>query len=465
MAAAKAFLLPDLGEGLTEGEVAAWLVAAGDRVEVDQPVAEIETAKAVVEVPCPFAGTVATLHAEVGEEVRVGAPLLTVTVDGAPGDDTAGPGDEPGRPGNEQVSDMVPEPSTGGDGEGDASGTVLVGYGTGQGAARRRRRRRDGPRGVDGTRDGPRGVGGTTGVGDAAAAPPTDQVEARPLAKPPVRRLAKDLGVPLSAVRGTGRGGVITRDDVRSASHVQAPRDAETAVGPAGADVEVVPLRGVRKAIADKMTVAHREIPAATSWLDVDATGLWDLSRRLTADEPGTPIGPLAVLLRACVAGLRRFPDLNARIDTERGEIHRLHQVHLGVAAQTDRGLVVPVLRDAHRRTLSDIAAELQRLVAAARDGTVTPEQLRGGTFTVSNYGSLGVDGGSPIVNHPEAAILGVGRAVPRPWVHDGTVQPRRVMQLSLTFDHRLCDGAEAAGFLRFVGECAERPARLLAVL
>lgn len=441
MAATRDFLLPDLGEGLTEGEVAAWLVAPGDRVEVDQPVAEIETAKAVVEVPCPFAGTVATLHAEIGGEVRVGAPLLTVTVDAAPGNDTPGPGEEPGRPGDEQVSDMVPEPSTGEDGEGDASGSVLVGYGTGPGAVRRRRRR-----------DGP------GGVGDAAAAPPGEQE--RPLAKPPVRKLAKDLGVPLSAVRGSGRGGVITRDDVRSAAHARAPRNAETATGPAGVDVEVVPLRGVRRAIADKMAAAHREIPAATSWLDVDATELWDLPRQLTADEP---IGPLAVLLRACVAGLRRHPDLNARIDTERGEIHRLYQVHLGVAAQTDRGLVVPVLRDAHRLTLSDIAAELRRLVAAARDGTVTPEQLSGGTFTVSNYGSLGVDGGSPIVNHPEAAILGVGRAVQRPWVHEGTVQPRRVMQLSLTFDHRLCDGAEAAGFLRFVAECAERPARLLA--
>jgi 2-oxoisovalerate dehydrogenase E2 component (dihydrolipoyl transacylase) len=462
MAATRDFLLPDLGEGLTEGEVAAWLVAPGDRVEVDQPVAEIETAKAVVEVPCPFAGTVATLHAEVGGEVRVGTPLLTVTVDTAPGNDTPGPGEEPGRPGDEQVSDMVPEPSTGEDGEGDASGSVLVGYGTGPGAVRRRRRRREGPGGVGGTRDGPGGVGGTRdgpgGVGDAAPAPPGEQE--RPLAKPPVRKLAKDLGVPLSAVRGSGRGGVITRDDVRSAAQARAPRDVETVAGPAGADVEVVPLRGVRRAIADKMTAAHREIPAATSWLDVDATELWDLPRQLTADEP---IGPLAVLLRACVAGLRRHPDLNARIDTERGEIHRLYQVHLGVAAQTDRGLVVPVLRDAHRLTLSDIAAELRRLVAAARDGTVTPEQLSGGTFTVSNYGSLGVDGGSPIVNHPEAAILGVGRAVQRPWVHEGTVQPRRVMQLSLTFDHRLCDGAEAAGFLRFVAECAERPARLLA--
>ncbi|MBW3601328.1 MAG: 2-oxo acid dehydrogenase subunit E2 [Actinobacteria bacterium] len=436
MAATREFLLPDLGEGLTEAELAAWLVDPGDRVEVDQPVAEVETAKALVEVPCPFAGTVATLHAEVGEEVRVGAPLLTVRVDAAPGDHTAPPGDQVGRPGGEQVSDMVPEPSAGGEDDADASGSVLVGYGTGQ-AARRR----------------PRG-------GRRVAAPTADHVE-RPLATPPVRKLAKDLGVALSAVRGTGRGGVITRDDVRSAAD-QASGDQVAAAGPE-AGVEVVPLRGVRRAVADKMTTAHREIPAATTWLDVDATQLWDLSGQLRADEEGVDIGPLALLLRACVAGLRRFPDLNARIDVDRGEIHRLRQVHLGVAAQTDRGLVVPVLRDAHRRTLSEIAAELRRLVAAARDGSVTPEQLRGGTFTISNYGSLGVDGGSPIVNHPEAAILGVGRAVPRPWVHDGAVQARRVMQLSLTFDHRLCDGAEAAGFLRFVGDCAERPTRLLA--
>ncbi|MDP8978450.1 MAG: 2-oxo acid dehydrogenase subunit E2 [Actinomycetota bacterium] len=437
MAATREFVLPDLGEGLTEGEVVAWLVAPGDRVEVDQPVAEIETAKAVVEVPCPFSGTAAALHAEVGEEVRVGAPLLTVALDAAPGDDTAPPGgDAVGQPGEEQVSDMVPEPSTGGDGEADASGSVLVGYGTGHGA----------------TRDRPRAA-------PTAAGPAVGDVE-RPLAKPPVRKLAKDLGLALSAVHGTGPGGVITRDDVRAAAGDRAPGDRAAATE---AEVEVVPLRGVRKAVADKMADAHREIPAATTWLDVDATELWEVSGRLTADEPDAAIGPLAVMLRACVAGLGRFGDLNARIDLERGEIHRLRQVHLGVAVQTDRGLMVPVLRDAHRRTLSDLAAELRRLVAAAREGTLTPDQLRGGTFTVSNYGSLGVDGGSPIVNHPEAAILGVGRAVPRPWVHEGTVQPRRVMQLSLTFDHRLCDGAEAAGFLRFVGDCAERPARLLA--
>lgn len=454
----KAFLLPDLGEGLTEGEIVQWLVATGDTVEVDQPVAEVETAKAVVEVPSPFAGTVVTLHADVGQEVEVGQPLLTIDLDGGgaagpaaaatPDDAEAQPtGVLGGSSEDAEAAEMVPQPAD----EADAdSGSVLVGYGTAGGAKARRRGR------------------GPTPAQPRAASPP-----ARPLAKPPVRKLAKDLGVDLAAVHGSGPGGVITREDVRTHSAAGVGEHAgngrrEAATAPRAQPQpgeRRIPLRGVRKAIAEKMTLSRREIPEATSWVDADATALWQLRDRLNAAQDRVRVSPLAIVLRAVVAGLREFPEVNARLDTEAGEIVVPGHVNLGVAAQTDRGLVVPVIKDAQGRSLLGLAEELNRLAAAAREGSVRPDELTGGTFTVSNYGSFGVDGGSPVINHPEAAILGVGRIVDRPWVVDGAVQVRKVVQLSVAFDHRICDGGDAAGFLRFVADCVESTDTMLSVL
>lgn len=390
--------MPDLGEGLIEAEIVRWLVAVGDTIAVDQPVAEVETAKAVVEVPSPFAGTVAALHAIEGERVQVGAPLLSVEVA------TAGPS--------------------------SGSGSVLVGYGTGGSRGRSRRHQ-----------------GRPAERGSQPAQPPK--------AKPPVRKLAKDLGVDLDEVTGSGPEGLVTRDDIRAA-----------ALEPAA---ERVPLRGVRGAIAEKMATSRREIPEAAAWVDCDATGLCRLRERLNIDQPqvpgAVPISPLAIILRACVAGLKQFPSLNASLDAERGEIILHRHVNLGVATHTDRGLLVPVIRDAHRMSMLQIAAELGRLARTARDGSIKPTALVGSTFTVSNYGSFGVDGGNPVINFPEAAILGVGRITDRPWVHKGVVKPRKVMQLSIAFDHRLCDGADAAGFLRLIANCVERPTRLIAIL
>ena len=435
--AIKDFLLPDLGEGLTEGEVVRWLVGVGDAVVVDQPVAEVETAKAVVEVPSPFSGTVTALHAEAGQEVQVGLPLVSVDVGGQSAD----------------APEEAGAASNGGAGNGE-SGTVLVGYGTGSTRARRR-----------------------PGAEDAASA-----VDAgRPRAKPPVRKMAKDLGVDLAAVPASGPDGTVTRDDVRAYATDEGvdqggtpapapapgpPREPAPAPGPAPAgDVERIPLRGVRKRVAEKMARSRREIPDATTWVDCDATALMELRDAMNAERPDAAVTPLAIIMRACVAGLREFPALNAMLDTDAQEIVVPSFVHLGFAAQTERGLVVPVIKDAHRRSTLGLAAELRRLAAGAREGSLTPEEMTGGTFTVSNYGSFGVDGGSAVINHPEVAIFGTGRISDRPWVVDGAVAVRKVMQLSIAFDHRVADGGEAAGFLRFVADCVESPATLLAAL
>lgn len=421
----KDFLLPDLGEGLTEGEVVRWLVAVGDAVDVDQPVAEVETAKAVVEVPSPFAGTVTALHADVGQEVEVGRPLLSVDVTDEVFD--APPGE------------AAPAEAAEGDGDGE-SGSVLVGYGTHRSGGARRRR------------------------GEAASGGGSTAAPQRPLAKPPVRKMAKDLGIDLTDVPPSGPDGTVTREDVRAYAEGDGLQAAAPAP-PSEEQVERIPVRGVRKRVAEKMARSRREIPDATTWVDCDATRLMELREELNTSSGDVTVTPLAIILRICVAGLGRFPTLNARLDTDTDEIVLQPFVHLGFAAQTDRGLVVPVIRDAHRRSTLEIAAELSRLAAGARAGGLGPEEMTGGTFTVSNYGSFGVDGGSAIINHPEVAILGTGRISDRPWVVDGSIAVRKVMQLSIAFDHRVADGGDAAGFLRFVADCVERPGRLVGIL
>jgi pyruvate dehydrogenase E2 component (dihydrolipoamide acetyltransferase) len=225
----------------------------------------------------------------------------------------------------------------------------------------------------------------------------------------------------------------------------------------------VIEVRGVRRAVAEKMVRSRREIPDASTWVECDATALMAARAAMNARDEGVKVTPLALVLRACVAGLHRFPRLNARYHAEREEIEELAAIHLGVAAQTDRGLIVPVIRDAHRLTTLDLVAELARLATGAREGTLAPNELVGSTFTISNFGVFGVDGGVAIINHPEVAILGVGRFVPKPWVVDDTLVVRTIVELSLSFDHRAMDGGDAGGFLRFVADCVEQPATLLA--
>jgi 2-oxoisovalerate dehydrogenase E2 component (dihydrolipoyl transacylase) len=432
-----AFLLPDLGEGLTEAEIVTWRVQAGDVVAVDQTVVEVETAKAVVEVPVPFAGRVTALHGQPGDVLAVGAPLITVAGTAA----ERGPAEIRGRgtglPGAALAEPGIVSPGSA-DGE---SGRVLIGYGT---SGDRRRRRA------------------------ATAGPSLPAGGLVPVVSPVIRRLARDAGLDVTAIRGSGRGGLITRRDVElamerhgdeapSAAPEDRPEPGPASV-PAGkaAGLARIPIRGVRKAAADKLSRSRREIPEATVWVDVDATELIGLRATLNADESAPRISLLAMFSRYAILGLRRHPELNARI--EGGEIVMGPAVHLGFAAQTDRGLMVPVVRDAQACTLQELSGLLAERTLGARDGKLGPGDLAGGTFTINNYGVFGVDGSAAIINHPEVAILGIGRIIERPWVVGGQVVARQLTQLTLAFDHRACDGGTAGGFLRFVADCVESP-------
>ena len=442
------FTLPDLGEGLTEAEVVSWRVGVGDLVGIDQVVVEVETAKSVVEVPVPFAGTVTATHGEPGQTLAVGAPLISVsdqqTAYGAAGFT------EPG----------VVQQDSAADAEG--SGNVLIGYGTPTGTGRRRRRASAATDPV-----APSATPVTAEPARATAEPAqvtaeSTRVTAGParVISPLVRKLAADAGIDLGAVAGTGADGVIRRADVERAvaAAATAPRPAETA------GTTRIPLTGVRKFIADKMSRSRREIPEATVWVDVDATALFAARAELNRTA-AQPISVLALIARFTLLALHRFPVLAGTVDEAAGEIVVPPGVNLGVAAQTDRGLVVPVVRDAHLLTTTGLSTAIAETIEAARAGGLPPERLTGGSFTLNNYGVFGVDGSAPIINHPEVAMLGVGRLIDRPWVVDGQVVPRRVGQLSLVFDHRVCDGGVAGGFLRLVADCIESPITALAQL
>ncbi|MGX1131890.1 2-oxoisovalerate dehydrogenase E2 component (dihydrolipoyl transacylase) [Streptomyces glaucescens] len=479
MAQVLEFKLPDLGEGLTEAEIVRWLVQVGDVVAVDQPVVEVETAKAMVEVPCPYGGVVTARFGEEGTELPVGAPLITVAV---------------GAPASEGLASEVPasgraaETADGSAGESEGSGNVLVGYGTGAPPARRPRVRPQPPAAVTPPPAPEPAVRSTPPRAPVSPATPEgDRVNGDgpiPVISPLVRRLARENGLDLREMTGSGPDGLILRADVEYALRAAAAQGGRTAAPQAGAPARAVPqpaatappassalgggtrvpLKGVRGAVADKLSRSRREIPDATCWVDADATEL--MRARAAMNAAGGPkISLLALLARICTAALARYPELNSTVDLAAREVVQLDHVHLGFAAQTDRGLVVPVVRDAHARDAEGLTAEFARLTEAARTGTLTPGDLTGGTFTLNNYGVFGVDGSTPIINHPEAAMLGVGRIVPKPWVHEGELAVRQVVQLSLTFDHRVCDGGTAGGFLRYVADCVEQPAVLLRTL
>jgi 2-oxoisovalerate dehydrogenase E2 component (dihydrolipoyl transacylase) len=388
------FLLPDLGEGLTEAAIVDWRVKVGDTVDVDQVVVEVETAKAAVEVPVPFAGVVSALHGEPGQLLPVGAPLLSVGGFAEPGVTTS-----------------------------SGSGNVLIGYGTAPTTRRKRARR------------------------PVSTTAPTRPKQAPGVISPFVRKLAADNGIDLAKVTATGADGIIRRADV------------EAALKKPVAKGKRIPLTGVRKAVADKLTASRREIPEATVWVDVDATGLVAARAALNA-KTDRPVSLLGLIARFAVAGLKKYPELNSRV--EGGEIVLLDEIHLGFAAQTDRGLVVPVVRDAGELSTRDLSAAIGERARTARDGKLAPADLTGGTFTVNNYGVFGVDGSAAIINHPEAAILGIGRIIDRPWVVDGALAVRKICELTLAFDHRVCDGGTAGGFLRFVADCVESPVTAL---
>lgn len=488
------FMLPDLGEGLTEAEVSQWLVAVGDTVAVDQPVVEVETAKAAVEVPSPFAGTVLTLHGEPGETLAVGTPLITIAQEGEAAPDTSAPRDSAASASSPASPSDRPEVATSPSAEAAAapgpsddnggSGAVLIGYGTSGGGAASRRRRA--PRSAAAA-SAPENDGGRAASGEARAG-----AEAPRVSSPLVRKLARDNGVAVAGLTGSGPDGLILRADVEQAMRsgsgpaAASVRDAASGQAAAGASssslgaaaagsadprtglgiAERTPVRGVRKAVAEAMTRSRREIPEATVWVDVDATRLMRLRASLK-EQTGSAPGLLAFVSRFVLAGLERHPELAMRIEeTESGsEIVRFEGVNLGFAAQTDRGLVVPSIERADRMSAAELDAALREMTAKAREGACSPAELTRGTFTVNNYGVFGVDGSAAIINAPEAAILGLGRIVERPWAHKGKVRVRQVMELTLSFDHRVCDGGAAGGFLRFVADCIENPKAVLAHL
>ncbi len=429
--AERVFNLPDLGEGLEDAEIVEWKVFEGDAVELNQPLVEVNTAKALVEIPSPVAGVVATLHGQPGEVVKVGAPLVTFSVEGE-----AAP-EEPA------AREAPPEA------EGGKRQAVLVGYGVGEEPPGRR----------------PRLTPPVPRRAPAAAAEAPAEAQARGVrATPVVRKLARERGLDLATVAGTGPGGRITREDVLKSlggpsgeSVVSAATPAARA--PAGED-ERVPVRGARRLIAQKMTRSWQEIPHVTSFHTIDATHVDALRRELTA-ESGQKVSALAVIVRGLVEVCREHPVLNSSFDPDAGEIVLRRSYHVGVAADTERGLLVPVVRDVDRKGIAQVAREMAEVVEAARAGTATPEQLTGSTITVSNYGAFGSEAGTPIINHPEAAILGVGRIGKRALVVDGRVEARTAVTLALSFDHRVMDGADADRAMTALRELLESPFRL----
>ena len=431
------FVLPDVGEGLTEAEIVQWRVAPGDEVAVNDVLVEIETAKSLVELPSPFAGTVGALLATEGATVEVGAPIITIG-----SADAATPA--PAQP------TTVPEAD-------DPGGAVLVGYGTGGAVSSRRRKPAERP------------VKASVGV----------------VAKPPIRKLARDLGVDLAAVPPSGPAGEVTRDDVvKHAEQASVFRNIETPewgavreetipVAPPAAPAPVddareesIPVRGVRKATANAMTSSAYSAPHVSVWVDVDASRTMELVKRLKAspDFADVKVSPLLIMARAVIWALRRTPMINAAwVDTEDGaQIRVRHYVNLGIAAATPRGLLVPNIKDAQAMNTRELAKALENLTLTAREGRTSPADQVGGTFTITNIGVFGVDAGTPIINPGEAGIIALGAIRQKPWVVDGEVRPRWVTTVSGSFDHRVVDGDGISRFIADVASVLEEPALLL---
>ncbi len=385
------FLVPDLGEGLEDATITGWSVAVGDAVELNQTLCTVETNKAEVEIPSPYAGKIVELGGREGDTLDVGSVLVRIAT-GA--ESAVGP------------SEIAPKRKP-----------VLVGYGADEELDSSRRH----------------------------AAPPSG----RPRAKPPTRKLAAELNVDLTTLTGSGSDGVITREDVMAAAGRSAPSP------------DMVAVRGVQADMARRMSLSRREIPDAHASVQVDGTNLLRLRDRMRDATGGdTPITPFVLTLRLLTIALSHHPTLNATwVDTTAGpQIHLHSAVHLGFGVAAPRGLLVPVLSDAQDKTTREIAAVVARLIADARAGTLKPTELQGSTFTVSNFGALGLDDGVPVINHPEAAILGMGSLKARPVVVDNEVVARPTMSLTCAFDHRIVDGAQAAAFLRELRDLVEAP-------
>ncbi len=494
----KTFFLPDAGEGLMEADVVTWLVAVGDTVEVNQPLVEIETAKSLVELPCPFDGLVSELLVREGDTVAVGAPIAVFDVDplgqareeivgsepvrepepsvtaslysyqpeppaAAPRfarepeddawtsaiEDPPAPETDPGLVANEPPRDVQPAEEV------VASGAVLVGYGVSTIEATRR----------------PRHVEVFSPAGEESDA----EIEHPVFAKPPVRRLARELGLDLSTISPSGPGGIVTREDVIQHAKAREPRTLATYAGDdqpwlesgivsADGRMTRVPVRSVRRRTAEAMVRSAFTAPHVTVFHTLDITATMDLVAKLKDDKEfaDVRVTPLLIAIRALLFAVRRHPEINASWDEERQEIVYKHYVNLGIAAATPRGLVVPNIKDAHRYDLHTLAQELQDLTMEARKGTVSTAAMQDGTITITNVGVFGIDTGTPILNPGEAAILAFGAIRQQPWVHDGEIAIRWVTQLALSFDHRLVDGELGSRVLADVATVLGDPTKAL---
>ncbi|WP_061963304.1 dihydrolipoamide acetyltransferase family protein [Demequina aurantiaca] len=493
------FKMPDAGEGLTEADIVTWRVAVGDTVEINQPLVEIETAKSLVELPCPFDGVVTKLLAAEGDTVEVGEPIVEIDVDpdGEPSPEPAEPAQDAAASAEQSAPEGANDESSfreglgdqseGGSGEssfttgqaddaaagsatGDTagseaasaqaaapetqdgeSGAVLVGYGVKAGSATRRPRK-------EGSLDP---IGGE-GEGDYPVK-----------AKPPVRKLARELGIDITTISPSGPGGIVTRGDVEEQSKARSAKTLATypgddqpwlesgKVSPDGRSTRV-PVKSVRKRTAEAMVVSAFTAPHVTEFLTVDVTESMNMVAKLKQDRDfaDVRVTPLLIVVKALLLAVRRHPEVNASWDDKAQEIVYKHYVNLGIAASTPRGLMVPNIKDAHRLSLHDLAVELQDLTAEARAGRVQPAAMSDGTITITNVGALGIDTGTPILNPGEAAILAFGAVRQQPWVHEGEIQIRWVTQLALSFDHRLVDGELGARLLYDVGRVMNDPSQ-----
>lgn len=488
-ASVREFKMPDVGEGLTEAEILKWYVQPGDTVTDGQVVCEVETAKAAVELPIPYDGVVRELRFPEGTTVDVGMSIIAVDVSGGSAPAAAAPEPAPA------VEEEPEEPKA----QGSGRQPVLVGYGVATSSTKRRPRK---SAEIPAQESAPVSaavqaeLNGHGTVPEAApapsapvSAPATAADRPRPLAKPPVRKLAKDLGVDLASVVPSGPDGIITREDVHAAAAAPAQAPARpTAPQPtpaATAQVSTapvttaaaapaasydsgretrIPVKGVRKATAQAMVGSAFTAPHVTEFVTVDVTRTMKLVEELKGDKDmqGLRVNPLLLIAKALLVAIKRNPDVNASWDEANQEIVRKHYVNLGIAAATPRGLIVPNIKDAHDKTLPQLAEALGELVATAREGRTSPAAMQGGTVTITNVGVFGVDTGTPILNPGESAILAVGAIKLQPWVHKGKVKPRQVTTLALSFDHRLVDGELGSKVLADVAAVLEQPKRLI---
>lgn len=486
------FKMPDVGEGLTEAEILKWYVAPGDTVTDGQVVCEVETAKAAVELPIPFNGVVRELRFPEGTTVDVGQVIIAVDVSGgatapapaaAPAPETAAPAEA-----SAPAQATAPAEETAPEGR----QPVLVGYGVAASSTKRRARKTDAT-GVNGTAEAAPAAPAAEPVPapSPAARPDLNGHAPRPLAKPPVRKLAKDLGVDLATVTPSGPDGIITREDVHAAvapARPEAPAPQAAPAAPAApaqaapvrepapatgtavvtdARETRIPVKGVRKATAQAMVGSAFSAPHVTEFVTVDVTRTMKLIEEIKRDPAeygfeGLRVNPLLLISKALLVAIKRNPAVNATWDEANQEIVQKHYVNLGIAAATPRGLIVPNIKDAHAKTLPELAESLGELVTTARAGKTSPGAMQGGTVTITNVGVFGVDTGTPILNPGESAILAVGSIKLQPWVHKGKVKPRQVTTLALSFDHRLVDGELGSKVLADVAAILEQPKRLM---